>query len=79
MLDKQQKRYLFVVIDGATRWVYWEVRNSQPAKDARAFMKHVEEKASFKIPTMLTDNGKSIKDRFTRAGERKPSGRHPFD
>ncbi len=28
---------------------------------------------------ILTDNGKSFTDRFTRAGERKPSGRHVFD
>ncbi|NWO09132.1 transposase, partial [Chromohalobacter salexigens] len=26
-----------------------------------------------------TDNGKSFTDRFTRAGERTPSGNHPFD
>lgn len=28
---------------------------------------------------MLTDNGKSFTDRFTRTGERKSSGRHLFD
>ena len=42
-------------------------------------MKQVEKKAPFKIQTVLTDNGKSFTDRFTRTGERKPSGRHPFD
>ena len=31
------------------------------------------------IQTVLTDNGKSFTDCFTRAGERKPSGRHHFD
>ncbi len=31
------------------------------------------------IQAVLTDNGKSFTDRFTQAGERKPSGRHPFD
>lgn len=79
MPDEEQKRYLYVAIDRATRWVYLEIRSSQSAKDARAFMKQVEEKAPFKIQTVLTDNGKSFTDRFTRAGERKPSGRHPFD
>lgn len=79
MPDEQQKRYLYVAIDRATRWVYLEIRSSQSAKDARAFMKQVEEKAPFKIQTVLTDNGKSFTDRFTRAGERKPSGRHAFD
>lgn len=79
MPDEQQKRYLYVAIDRATRWVYLEVRSSQSAKDARVFMKRVEEKAPFMIQTVLTDNGKSFTDRFTRAGERKPNGRHPFD
>ena len=79
MPDEQQKRYLYVAIDRATRWVYLEVRHSKSAQDARAFMKRVEDKAPFNIQTVLTDNGKSFTDRFTRAGERKPSGRHPFD
>ena len=79
MPDEQQKRYLDVAIDRATRWVYLEIRRSQSAKDARAFMKQVKEKAPFKIQTVLTDNGKSFTDRFTRAGERKPSGNHEFD
>ena len=79
MPDEEQKRYLYVAIDRATRWVYLEVRSSQSSKDAQAFMKRVEEKAPFKIQTVLTDNGKSFTGRFTRAGERKPSGYHPFD
>ncbi|WP_275299108.1 DDE-type integrase/transposase/recombinase [Billgrantia kenyensis] len=57
MPDEEQKRYLYVAIDRATRWVYLEVRRSQSAKDARAFMKQVEKKAPFKIQTVLTDNG----------------------
>ncbi len=77
--DEQQKRYLYVAIDRATRWVYLEVRSSQSAQDAQAFMKRVKERAPFMIQTVLTDNGKSFTDRFTRADERKPSGRHPSD
>ncbi len=42
-------------------------------------MKQVEAKAPFKVQAVLTDNGKSFTDRFTRSGERKPSGRHLFD
>src|SRR5690554_6251500 len=45
MPDKDQKRYLYVAIDRATRWVYLELRRSQSAKDAKAFIKPVEEKA----------------------------------
>ena len=77
MPDEEQKRYLYVAIDRATRWVYLEVRRSQSAKETKAFMKRVEWKAPFTIQTVLTDNGKSFTDRFTRAGERKPSGRPP--
>jgi IS30 family transposase len=65
MPDEEQKRYLYVAIDRATRWIYLEVRRSQSAKDARAFMKQVEKKAPFKNQTVLTDNGKSFTDRFT--------------
>lgn len=68
-----------VAIDHATRWVYLGIRRSQSTKDARAFMKRVADKAPFKIQTVLTDNGKSFIDRFTRAGERKSRGNHVFD
>ncbi|TDR52044.1 integrase-like protein [Halomonas ventosae] len=79
MPDEQQKRYLYVAIDRATRWVYLEFRCSQSSKDAWAFMKQVEEKTPFKIRIVLTDNAKCFTDGFTRAGERKSSGHHPFD
>ncbi|MDI4661942.1 IS481 family transposase [Cobetia sp. BMC6] len=79
MPNEDHKRYLYVAIDRATRWVYLEVRSSQTAKDAQAFMKRVEEEAPFTIRTVLTDNGKSFTDRFTVGGEPKPSGHHLFD
>ncbi len=79
MPDEEQRRYLYVAIDRATRWVYLEVLPSQSAKDAERFMKHVIDKAPFKIQKVLTDNGKSFTDRFTADGERKPTGKHLFD
>ena len=80
MPDEEQKRYLYVAIDRATRWVYLEIRRSQSAKDARAFMKRVEEKDHFKIQTVLTDNDKTFTGRFTRAGGRAQAQRPPpFD
>ena len=39
--DEDQKRYLYIAIDRATRWVYLEVRSSQSAKYARAFTESV--------------------------------------
>lgn len=79
MPDEDQKRCLYIAIDRAARWVYLEVRSSQSAKDVRAFISRVEEKAPFRIRTVLTDNGKSFTDRFTVGGEGKPSRHHLFD
>ena len=55
MQDEASRKYLFVAIDRATRWVYLEIRK------------------------ILTDNGKEFTDRFSAAGERQPTGDHPFD
>lgn len=79
MPDENRKRYLFVAIDRATRWVYLEVRQHQSARDAEAFLQHVHQRAPFRIKTLLTDNGKTFTDRFTSGGERQPSGRHKVD
>lgn len=79
MPDEEQRQYLHVAIDRATRWVYLEVLPSQSAQDASDFLKRVIEKAPFTIQKVLTDNGKCYTDRFTTGGERKPSGKHLFD
>lgn len=79
MPDENRKRYLFVAIDRATRWVYLEVRQHQSAQDADVFLRHVHQRAPFKIKTLLTDNGKTFTDRFTSGGEREPSGKHKVD
>ncbi len=79
MPDEDHKRYLFVAIDRATRWVYLEVRQHQSAQNADAFLQHVHERAPFRIRTLLTDNGKTFTDRFAAGGERQPSGRHRVD
>lgn len=68
MPDETQRRYLFVAIDRATRWVYLEVRSNQSAKDAEAFFHRVIDKAPFKVQKVLTDNGKCFTDRFTSGG-----------
>ena len=76
--DKQQKRYLSVAINRATRWVYLEIKNSQSSKDAQVFMTLEDEKTPFKVQMELIENSKSFTDRFTRADNRQPSARHPF-
>ncbi len=56
-----------------------EIRAHQSAQAAAAFLKAVYAKAPFQIETLLTDNDKAFTDRFSRAGERAPSGAHGFD
>ena len=79
MQDEASRKYLFVAIDRATRWVYLEIRKDKSAKSAQAFLKTLLKKAPFKIRKILTDNGKEFTDRFSAAGERQPTGDHPFD
>ena len=79
MQDEASRKYLFVAIDRATRWVYLEIRKDKSAKSAPAFLKTLLKKAPFKIRKILTDNGKEFTDRFRAAGERQPTGDHPFD
>ena len=70
MQDEASRKYLFVAIDRATRWVYLEIRKDKSAKSAQAFLKALLKKAPFKIRKILTDNGKEFTDRFSAAGER---------
>lgn len=79
MRDERSRGYLFVAIDRATRWVYLEIRRDKSAPSAKAFLNKLVKKAPFKITKILTDNGKEFTDRFCTAGERKPTGTHPFD
>ena len=79
MPDETQRRYLFVGIDRATRWVYMEVLPDKTAASAQGFLKRLVKRAPFKIRTTLTDNGKEFTDRFCATGQREPTGNHPFD
>ena len=79
MPDETDRKYLFVGIDRATRWVYMEVRASKTAESARSFLNNLIEKAPFAISKILTDNGKEFTDRFCPSGEREPTGRHAVD
>ena len=79
MQGEASRRYLFVAIDRATRWVYLEIRKDKSARSARAFLNKLLQAAPFKVQKVLTDNDKAFTDRFFAAGERKPTGTHPFD
>lgn len=78
MADEARRRYLFVAIDRATRWVYLELRPDKSYKTACRFLDAVCAKAPFRICKLLTDNDGAFTDRFTQP-RKQPSGRHPFD
>jgi transposase InsO family protein len=78
MPDEEQRSYLFVAIDRATRWVYLRVYADQTQASSVDFLHRVHQAASFKITKILTDNGTQFTDRFT-SKDRKPTGAHVFD
>ena len=79
MADEDTRRYLFVAIDRATRWVFIAVYATKTATNAGRFLTALAKAAPFRIQTILTDNGKEFTDRFITAGERTPTGEHAFD
>ncbi|MBV7297708.1 IS481 family transposase [Enterovibrio paralichthyis] len=79
MPDEPRRRYLYVAIDRATRWVYLQLLPDKTARTSRRFLKAVTQKAPFIIKTVLTDNGKEFTDRFCVTGQRQPTGNHQFD
>lgn len=79
MGDETSRRYLFVAIDRATRWVYLAVKNNKSAASARAFLNALHKACPITITRILTDNGKEFTDRLFANRERQPTGQHEFD
>lgn len=79
MADEDKRRYLFVAIDRATRWVFVQVKAAKSARAARSFLAALIRACPIRIRTILTDNGKEFTDRFVTTGERTPTGQHAFD
>jgi transposase InsO family protein len=78
MPDESQRRYLFVAIDRATRWVFLRIYDDMTEASSVDFLKRVVEAAPMKIVKLLTDNGTQFTDRFT-SKDKQPTGRHRFD
>ena len=79
MQDESQRRYLFVAIDRATRWVFVQLKSNKTAASAQAFLKALHKACPIRINKLLTDNGKEFTDRLFASKEREPSGNHEFD
>lgn len=78
MPDEQERRYLFVAIDRATRWVYFRIYANQTEVSSVDFLRRLKQACPVKIEKILTDNGTQFTDRFT-AKEKQPTGNHAFD
>lgn len=80
MPDETSRRYLFVAIDRATRWVYIDLYADQTDSSSVDFLAKVQQSCPVKIIKLLTDNGSQFTDRFTAGSKKKePSGTHVFD
>ena len=78
MPDETHRRYLFVAIDRATRWVFMRSYRDQSDKSSTDFLCRLKRAAPMRIKTILTDNGSQFTDRFTSTAK-SPFGRHSFD
>lgn len=78
MPDETARRYLFVAIDRATRWVFIHIYADQSEASSVNFLERLQGAAPMKITKLLTDNGSQFTDRFT-SKKREPSGGHKFD
>jgi transposase InsO family protein len=78
MPDEAARRYLFVAIDRATRWVFMRIYADQSDASSVNFLERLHEAAPMKITKLLTDNGSQFTDRST-SKKREPSGKHKFD
>ena len=79
MQDESSRRYLFVAIDRATRWVFVQVKKNKTAASAKAFLNAVHKACPMRIQKVLTDNGKEFTDRLFATRAKQPSGEHEFD
>lgn len=79
MADETARRYVFVAIDRATRWVFIAIKSHKTAAAARSFLNAVAKAVPFKIQTLLTDNGKEFTDRLFGKRAKDASGTHEFD
>ena len=81
---EENRQYLFVAIDRATRWVFARIYNDQSNQSSTDFLKQLKAACPIIIQKILTDNGTQFTDRFSsqkrdEQGNRIPSGQHLFD
>ena len=76
MAEEERRRYLFVAIDRATRWVFVRIYPAKTAANARRFLRNLERAAPMGVTRVLTDNGKEFTDRLCGLLKRAATGKH---
>ena len=79
LADETRRRYLFVAMDRATRWVFIQIKANKTAASAQSFLAALHRACPIKIGNLLTDNGKEFTDRLFGSRDRQASGDHEFD
>ena len=79
MADETARRYLFVAIDRATRWVFVKIMAAKTAANARRFLRALHDSCPISIRKVLTDNGTEFTDRLFASRAREATGEHEFD
>ena len=79
MADETQRRYLFVAIERATRWVFVAIKKNKTSASAKAFLSALHKACPLKIQKLLTENGKEFTERLFAPRARQPTGQHEFD
>jgi len=74
----QDKWYLFVAIDRATRYVYLELHDNKRMETARDFLEHTRAHYPFKIEKILTDNGIEFSYNPLPDSKKPKDKEHPF-
>ncbi len=55
MQDQSQRRYLFVAMDRATRWVFVQLKTNKTVASAQAFLKVLHKACPPRITKLLID------------------------
>lgn len=78
MPDETSRRYLFVAMDRATRWVFMRIYGDMPEASSVDFLRRLKLASPIRLSNILTDNGSKFTDHFATK-DKKSSGRHAFD
>ena len=78
MPNETSRRYLFVAIDRATRWMYMHIYGDMLNQSSVDFLRHLKLDSPIKISKILTDNGSQFTDCFSTK-DKKSSDDHAFD